>query len=79
MVKQVLRLIMAAVVIISSGHGFRIEGRHRNQLCKIKLLLHKPLLSLLQSFKTVVHKYNKTEYFSYRVGCGVSGRSTHIE
>ena len=39
---------MAAVVLISRGCGLRIEVHHRNQLIKNKLVLYKPLISLLQ-------------------------------
>ena len=37
---------MAAVVIIGSGRGLRIEAHHRNQPNKSKLALHKSLLLL---------------------------------
>ena len=45
---------MAAIACIVSKHGLRNEESHRNQSNKSKLALHKPLLSLQQSFKTVV-------------------------
>ena len=66
---------MAAVVVIGRGRGVRIEACHRNQPCKTKLSLYKPLLSLTQQ----LYISNKTECFSYRGGCGVCGRGTHTE
>ena len=60
---------MVAVVVISSGCLLRIEAYCRNQPYKTKPSLYKPLLLLLQWFKTVVHK-NKKECFSCRGACG---------
>ena len=71
---------MAAIVVISSEHDhnivissdLRIEAHHRNQLCKTKLSLYKPLLSLSSHLKQL-YISNKTECFSYRGKCGVHG------
>ena len=45
LVKQVLQR-MAAVIIINNENGFIIEVHHRNQPCKNKLSLYKPLIVL---------------------------------
>ena len=65
---------MAAIVVISSEHGLRIEAHCKNQPDKSKLALYKPLLSLQQSFKQQYIR-NKTECFRYiyKGGCGVQG------
>ena len=67
----------AAIVGIVSRRGFRIEVRHRNQPNKSKLALYEPLLRLYSHLKQPPIS-NKTKRFSYKGGCGGSGRS-HIE
>ena len=49
-------LYMAAVVGIVSRHGLSINAHGRNQPNKSKLVLYNLLLSLEESFNTVVHK-----------------------
>ena len=66
---------MAAIVGIDSGSGLRIEVRYRNQPNKSKLVLYK---SLLHFYSQLYIVSNKAKCFSYKGGCGMSGR-THIE
>ena len=66
-------------MVINSGCSLRIEVHHSNQPCKTKLLLYKPLLSLLQLFIKQLYINNKTEHFGYRSGCGVHGCRMHNE
>ena len=47
---------MAAVVGIISRRGLSIDAHSRNKPNKSKLALYNPILSLKQSFKTVVRK-----------------------
>ena len=70
-------LCMAAVVSIISRHGLTIEVCHRNQLNKSKLAQYKPLLHFTSQLKQL-YISSKTECFSCKGGCGVSGH-THIE
>ena len=49
---------MAAIVIISRKCGLRIEVHHRNQPCKTKLFLYKPLLHIYSHSKQLyIHAY----------------------
>ena len=65
---------MAAIVGIGSRGGIRIEVRRRNKPNKRKLVLYKPLLHLNNHLKQP-YISNKTKHFSYKGGCGVSGRT----
>ena len=47
---------MTSLVDISR-HSLSTDAHHGNQTTKNKLALYQPLLSLYQSFKTVVNKY----------------------
>ena len=60
---------MAALVGIISRYGLTIEACHRNQAGNI--IINYIFTSKL--FKTVVNTYvsNKTEWFSYKSGCGI--------
>ena len=51
---------MATVVNIVSRCGVRIEACYINQSNKTKLALYKLLLSIQESFKTVVYNYVTT-------------------
>ena len=73
MVKQVLQLLCGSCIIISDGHGLRIETHRRNQHCKTKLSLYKPLLNIYSCLKQMYISIKK-ERFSFRGGCG-----THIQ
>ena len=68
---------MAAVVVIGSGRGLRIEARRGNQSNKSKPALYKPLYHCNSSLKGLYFS-NKTECFSYKGGCGIC-ECTHIE
>ena len=57
---------MGSIVGINSRPGLRIEACYTNQPHKSKLALYNLLLSLLQSFKTVVHKLQCTALHLYR-------------
>ena len=46
---------MATIVCFVSRCGLSIDTCHRNQPNKSKLVLHKPFLSLQQSFETAVY------------------------
>ena len=68
---------IAAIVGISSRRGLNIEACRRNQPNNSKLALYKPLLHFYNHLKQL-YISNKTEYFSYKGGCGVH-RRTRIE
>ena len=58
---------MAAVVVISGGHGLRIEVCHSNQS---KLSLYSHYFHFNVPFKQL-YTSCITEYFSYKGGCGL--------
>ena len=75
MAKQVLQLFRAAIVGISSKHSLRIEVHLRKQPNKSKLALYYKSLLHFYSHLKQLYISNKTVRFSYKVGCGVRGRT----
>ena len=63
---------MAVIVSIIGRCGLRNEVHHRNPPNKSKLALYKPLLHFYSHLKQL-YMSNKTEYLSYRGGCGMCG------
>ena len=69
---------VAAIVGIVSRHALTIEVRRRNQPNKSNPALYKELPHFYSHLKQLYILSNKTEHFSYKVGCGICGR-THVK
>ena len=59
---------------IIGRRGLRNEAHHRNQRNKSKLALYKSLIHFYSHLKQL-YMSNKTEYLSYRGGCGMRGHN----
>ena len=68
---------MATRAGIVNGCGLGIDTRHGNQLNKSKLELYNVLIHCNSCYKQL-YLINKTEYFSYKGGCGIC-KCTHIK
>ena len=68
---------MAAVVNIVSRRDLSINACHTNQPNRNKLALYKLLIHIYSCFKKL-QIHNKAIHFSYKGGCGMHGRHTHV-